>query len=47
MFLDATNILQEEFSRFYDNGDTVAFDEFFESMNYYGRTVTIGVRARF
>ena len=47
VFLDATNILQEEFSRFYDNGDTVAFDEFFESMNYYGRTITIGVRARF
>ena len=47
VFLDATNILQEEFSRFYDNGDTVAFDDFFESMNYYGRTITIGVRARF
>ena len=47
MFLDATNILQNEFSRFWDNSDTVAFDEFFESENYYGRTITIGLRARF
>lgn len=47
LFMDATNILQEEFSRFWDNGDTVAFDNFFESMNYYGRTVTIGLRLRY
>ena len=47
VFLDATNILQEEFSRFYDNSDTVAFDPFFESVNYYGRTLTIGVRVRY
>ena len=46
LFLDATNILQEEFSRFWDNGDTVVFDEFFESMNYYGRTISIGLRLR-
>ena len=47
LFIDGTNILQEEFSRFWDNGDTAAFDAFFESMNYYGRTVTIGMRVRF
>jgi TonB-dependent receptor len=47
VFLDATNILQEEFSRFYDNSDTVAVDPFFESVNYYGRTLTIGVRVRY
>jgi TonB-dependent receptor len=47
VFLDATNILQEEFGRFYDNGSTVVFDEFFESMNYYGRTLAVGVRVKF
>ena len=47
MFMDATNILQKEFSRFWDNGGTVAFDEYFESMNYYGRTVTVGLRLRY
>jgi TonB-dependent receptor len=47
MFMDATNILQEEFSRFWDNVGTVAFDKYFESMNYYGRTVTVGLRLRY
>ena len=46
-FVDATNILQEEFTRFWDNGDTVAFDKFTESVNYYGRTFTIGARFRY
>ncbi len=47
VFVDATNILQEEFSRFWDNGDTVAFDKFSESVNYYGRTVTVGATFRY
>lgn len=47
LFLDATNVLQDEFRRFYDNSSTVASDNFFESMNYYGRTVAVGLRASF
>lgn len=47
LFVDATNILQEEFSRFHENSSTVAYDSFFESVNYYGRTVAVGLRARF
>jgi iron complex outermembrane receptor protein len=47
VFFDATNILEEEFVRFWDNGDTVAFDPFAATVNYYGRTFTLGVRSRF